>query len=93
MRNSRRARENSATRSEIERHRICQWMHNYRISGLTVASELDLPVTIFACANNERPDVTDRRVPALVEVRLPDLRRISGFTTELPRRFAPMPRC
>ncbi len=36
-------------------------MHEYRISGLTVASELELPGAIPACANNERPDVTIRR--------------------------------
>ena len=44
-------------------------MHAYRISGLTVVSELDLPGAIPACANNEPPDVTIRRakVPAALE--------------------------
>jgi hypothetical protein len=44
-------------------------MREYRISGLTVASELDLPGAIPVCANNERPDVTIRiaTVPATLE--------------------------
>ena len=44
-------------------------MHEYLISGLAVASELDLPGAIPACAHNERPDVTIRRaaIPATLE--------------------------
>jgi hypothetical protein len=44
-------------------------MHEYRISGLTVASELELPGVIPARPSNERPDVTIRRatVPATLE--------------------------
>ena len=44
-------------------------MHEYRISGLTVASELDLPGAIPGWAKNERPDVTIRcaPVPATLE--------------------------
>src|SRR5271168_4724942 len=44
-------------------------MREYRISGLTVASELDLPGAIQVCPNSERPDVTIRRatVPATLE--------------------------
>jgi hypothetical protein len=44
-------------------------IHNYRISGLTVASELLLPGAIPACANSVRPDVTIFRatVPASLE--------------------------
>jgi hypothetical protein len=41
-------------------------MREYRISGLAVASELDLPGAIPVCPNNTQPDVTIRRatVPA-----------------------------
>jgi hypothetical protein len=44
-------------------------MHEYLISGLAVASELDLPGAIPSCAHNKRPDVTIRRgtVPAILE--------------------------
>ena len=38
-------------------------MPKYRISGLTVASELDLPGAIPVCANNEPPDVKIHRAP------------------------------